>query len=136
MAKFKVGDKVKCIQSQDGYHGAGWIPERIFIVADIDEGSNPIYWSESGNHTIGGVYEKALELVNKQSIMKKLGTFFKKLTDEKTQKLAKAGFINGDLEPTEAGIDALNEVLWFEKLDLLVAKAEEVIKEEEEESKK
>lgn len=67
----------------------------------------------------------------KKTIMKKLNTLVKKLLDSKTQTLLKAGLINGDLERTSTGTDALLDILFLEKMDALVTVAEEHIAEEE-----
>ena len=72
---------------------------------------------------------------NKPKMLQRLGNYMKKLLDKDTQVLVKAGFINGDLEPTEEGLDALNSILFFEKKTELVEMAKEMIAEEEEKGK-
>ena len=62
--------------------------------------------------------------------MRKVTNTFKLFTDKKTQDLYKAGYINGDLEPTEQGLNALNSLLLAEYKDKLVELAREELKEE------
>lgn len=62
MTKFKVGDKVKCINS--GGKGSGWREGREFIVDNLqDYPSNPCYWEKGSNE---GVYESSLELAKSE----------------------------------------------------------------------
>ena len=56
----------------------------------------------------------------------------KRLLDRKAQTLYKAGYINGDLELTEEGKNALNTILFDEHKAALVELAEEAIEEQEE----
>lgn len=75
--------------------------------------------------------------VKKDTIMiKKLGTILKKLVDGDTQKLLKAGLLNGDLELTGRGHEELLNVLFFANKEAMVARADEMIAEDEEASKK
>jgi hypothetical protein len=67
--------------------------------------------------------------------MKKLSNFLTKTVDSETQLLLKAGLINGDLEPTSEGRDVLTEVLWFQNLEQIVTRAQEIVTEAEKESK-
>lgn len=68
--------------------------------------------------------------VTNQKPMKKLNAMMKKLLDADTQKLVKAGFINGDLELTQQGKDALWSILFAANKAELVKLADEVIAEE------
>ena len=70
-------------------------------------------------------------LTNSHTIMNKLSIMMKKLLDKDTQILVKAGFINGDLDLTGEGQNALNTVLFIEKKAELVKLAEEVLAEAE-----
>lgn len=74
-----------------------------------------------------------LELISKdkKSIMKKISNYYKKFTDAKVQSLVKAGYLNGDLEPTEKAHDAIKEINFFANQDELVKRADEEIAEEE-----
>lgn len=87
----------------------------------------------AGTFTAGEIIltETLTETKPKKTIMKKLNTLVKKLLDSKTQTLLKAGLINGDLERTSTGTDALLDILFLEKIDALVTVAEERIAEEE-----
>jgi hypothetical protein len=73
---------------------------------------------------------------NKPTIMKKLSNFITKTVDSNTQELLKAGYINGNLEPTEKGYEKVREIIWFQNLPALTeaAKADNI--EEAKESKK
>ncbi len=73
---------------------------------------------------------------NKSSIMKKLSNYIKKTVDKDTQELLKAGLINGGLEPTTDGTNALREILWFKYLPELVEQAKEINAENEKTDKK
>lgn len=64
-------------------------------------------------------------------IMKTVTTMMKKLLDADTQKLVKAGFVNGDLELTERGRAELTAILFTNYKKELVEVAKEVIKEED-----
>lgn len=64
--------------------------------------------------------------------MTKLTAMFKRLTDKDTQTLRKAGFINGDLELTGDGQQALNAVLFEANKPALVELAKEMLEEEKE----
>lgn len=68
----------------------------------------------------------------KTSKMQKLTATFKRLTDKPTQTLFKAGFVDGDLELTEAGREALLSLMLAENKEALVALAQEAIDEEKE----
>lgn len=57
-------------------------------------------------------------------IMKTLTTMMQKLLDAPTQTLVKAGYINGDLELTNEGNDALMAILFVANKDALVADAQ------------
>ena len=67
MAKFKAGDKVRCIGKSSGsdgsltYGGGGWAKDKIFIVnSTTNAGLYYICWPKSGG---SGVWEHHLELV-------------------------------------------------------------------------
>lgn len=70
MAKFEVGDKVRCINApmpadhkyplDNEGRGVGWELGREFIVKDIIPGRYPVYFGDGG-----GVFENALELVTR-----------------------------------------------------------------------
>jgi hypothetical protein len=79
--------------------------------------------------------EEQLELIDenikpKKTLMTKLNTMMKKLLDADTQTLVKAGYINGDLELTSAGRDALNTIVFQANKAALVAMAQEALEEE------
>lgn len=57
-------------------------------------------------------------------IMKTLTTMMQKLLDAPTQTLVKAGYINGDLELTNEGNNALMAILFVANKDALVADAQ------------
>jgi hypothetical protein len=70
------------------------------------------------------------------NVIKKLSNFYKKFTDAKTQSLVKAGYLNGDLEPTNKAHDKVKEIAFFESYDALVDAANEEIAEAEAEEAK
>lgn len=72
---------------------------------------------------------------NNNSMLQTVGAMLKRLLDADSQKLYKAGFINGDLELTDEGTSALMSVLFDANKAALVKEAEEVIAEEERKSK-
>ena len=57
--KFKIGQKVRCINGGRG--GAGWKPGYIFIIKDRAYSEDPCYWPTKSNSA--GVWEDSLELV-------------------------------------------------------------------------
>ncbi len=61
------------------------------------------------------------------TMLRKLNSFMRQFLDSDVQTLVKAGFINGDLEPTAEGIDALHSVLFQEKKAELVKIAEAIV---------
>lgn len=66
MAKFKIGDKLQCINVEGKttnnnqidalYGGHGWIDGKVFTVKEITSGSYPVYWHDGD----GGIYEPFL----------------------------------------------------------------------------
>jgi hypothetical protein len=58
-SKFRIGDKVRCIGRDEDYGGAGWRPNKSFIVGNItmDSFGQYIYWDKKG---IQGVFEPFL----------------------------------------------------------------------------
>lgn len=62
--------------------------------------------------------------------MTKLNTMMKKLLDNDTQTLVKAGYINGDLEITSEGSEALRSIMFDKYKSELVALAQEALDEE------
>lgn len=66
MNKFKIGDKVICVENikDKGTKGAGWRKNLIFKVSEITStySDKPIYWKGLEGC---GVYENYLELVTK-----------------------------------------------------------------------
>lgn len=61
MAKFKIGDRVRCIRG-DVFRGVGWKKDLEFKIQlmTVDSQQRVIYWK--GRHG-GGVFEDSLELV-------------------------------------------------------------------------
>lgn len=70
--------------------------------------------------------------VNKKTIMKSLTPMLKTMLDKKGRTLYKAGFLNGELELTEEGKNALNTIVFEANKDELVKLAEEKLSEEKE----
>lgn len=63
----------------------------------------------------------------KTNKMTTIGNMMKRLLDADTQTLVKAGYINGDLELTEAGKKALWAITFTLNKDALVKEAQEVL---------
>jgi hypothetical protein len=135
MSKFSVGERVRCNQLTGVTHvNKGWVG----IIKRIDGNYLTFTDSSTWGFTLDqdwfdALYEsKEPKPIKKQPIMKKLSNFYKKLTDENTQALVKAGYLNGDLEPTQKAQDAINEINFFALKDQLVERAKAEIKEAEE----
>ncbi len=67
MLKYKVGDKVKCIEG--GVKGSGWKLDRSFTIREVTCKSdiNPIYWPvEEFNGSQNGVFQDSLILLQKK----------------------------------------------------------------------
>ncbi len=65
MAKFKLGDKVRCIEGNPKeVCGAGWILGKEFIVGEVSDGARNCYYPIGRS----GVYEEFLELVHSDSL--------------------------------------------------------------------
>jgi hypothetical protein len=130
--KFKVGDKVRCVKQGRYNVSHGWELGKEFIIRNFvcEASSDPCAFPDNGS----GVYSSALELVNSpnnKTMAQKIGSMMKKLLDSDTQKLVKASLINGDLELTSQGQQALMAILFEANKAALVKEAEEIISEEE-----
>lgn len=71
--------------------------------------------------------------VNKNNKMSKVGNMMQRLLDKDTQKMVKAGFINGDLELTDLGkkvlwaiIFSANKAEFVKEADLAIEEAKDV----------
>lgn len=73
--------------------------------------------------------QNSLELVIKNKTMKKIGIMMRKLLSPETQELVKAEYINGDLELTTEGREALMSILFTVHKEELVKLAKEKNKE-------
>ena len=73
-----------------------------------------------------GRYSIENKFTNK--IIMKITNLVKKLLDKKTRDLIEAGYIDGDLELTEEGKEALLSILFIEKKEELVKMAQDEIK--------
>ena len=67
MTRFKVGDKVVCIENPDAlakgkvlhpcYPGGGWIKDKIFKIAEISKYEDDnVYWPVGGGNGIWGKF--------------------------------------------------------------------------------
>lgn len=133
ISKFKVGDRIINISLKPGPNQG-----KYGNIIEIDAQYTRVRYDDG---EVGGASEpqESYKLINQNkitTIMKTVTTFFKKLTDSKVQALSKAGYINGDLEPTQKAKDAISEILFFTHYEELVDRAEKEIKEEEESNKK
>ncbi len=80
-------------------------------------------------------YQDAKLTSKPKGFMKKLNTMMKKLLDPDTQTLVKSGYINGDLELTKEGEQALMTILFVANKAALVESAQAVLDEEKKENK-
>lgn len=136
MSKFKVGDRIHNTNAFVPGHNGGKNGEVVAInslcngvteiVIKYDDGAE-------GRCREGGIYYKK---INSITLMKKLSNFVTKCVDADTQALLKAGYINGDLEPTEKAFDKIDEINFFANRAALVVAANEEIAAEEAEAKK
>jgi len=81
-------------------------------------------------HNKNGIWFEELELLTNKNTMQKLNSMMKRLLDADTKKLVQAGLINGDLELTDEGIEALRAIEFEGHKAELVKIAEEKIAEE------
>lgn len=152
MPKYKVGDVVRILRDTTSSSRSCKAIGTVATVQRVTSSTwaNRENGSKYGNYwykfEVNGsefeAWENDIELVNsnyvdnnKQTIMQKVGIMFKKFTDKDTQTLYKAGYVNGNLELTEAGRTALLAVNFDANKAALVASAQEVIAEEEAEKK-
>lgn len=143
--KYEVGQSVKIVSNQtaDSQKHDG----KVGVITKATKST----WEEHSQHrkdcgdfyyTIdagqGEEYEincwetdiKLINSNNNKTMLKTIGVMMKKLLDADTQKLVKAGFINGDLELTSDGMKALTAVLFDANKAALVAEADIVIAED------
>lgn len=126
---FNKGDRVRKFQSVDHNDGSVLV-SKVEWVGTVDMVANyfepygmriGVQW-DNGEHT--STYESNLELIkNKKTIMTKVSNMMKKLLDSDTQELVKAGYINGDLDMTEEGKNALIAELFVANKSALVDSA-------------
>lgn len=76
MAKYKIGDKLRCksgflsnTNDQNIKGGSGYVSGRIFTIRSVDnytEEGRTVYWPEESYHPVGtgGVHERAVELAD------------------------------------------------------------------------
>jgi hypothetical protein len=140
--KFKVGDKVRIHWDKTTYYALD-VYDSVGVVVGHFNGSLTMvggFCFHDRNFNLSFL-DSQLELITPliqtkpKTFMKKLSNFLTKTVDSETQLLLKAGLINGDLEPTSEGRDVLTEVLWFQNLEQIVTRAQEIVTEAEKESK-
>ncbi len=133
---FKVGDKIKfkgvCESAKNGEE----------YIIQIDNWCNDL--SQRGTLGVGWDKNKLchctymwtlVESTKKKGFMSKLSIMMKKLLDADTQTLVKAGYINGDLELTEQGEQALFATLFDANKAALVTLAQADLAEAAKENK-
>lgn len=119
------------------------LPININVTSGAAGGSMPIcgsaynctgYGVTLNSESVGPILQQAKEKLIEQNkpktIMSKLTNSFKLLTDKPTQTLRKAGYIDGDLELTSTGLEALTSILLSVHKEELVKLAEEKLEEE------
>ena len=119
----------------------------IYTVVAVDEAYDGTYIDVQGTSIKGyPIYVNGVSSSNFQLITKgrksnkltktvksmRLTNLAKKLLDADTRTLIKAGYIDGDLELTDAGQRAALSILFIEKKDELVKMAQDEIKEQTE----
>lgn len=133
MAKYQLGDEIRIIEGGD-YRGCSPLHSlvgQVGIISSIEEDDrNGLHYRTSCDSRC--IPETQIELIKDRKIttkklMTKLTTMMKKLLDSDTQTLVKAGYINGDLEPTDTGNSALMTILFLANKPALVADAQTVI---------
>lgn len=133
---FAIGDRVQNVQSRESELPSPNRGKYGKVVSVSDYPSGLVYHVKYEDGATGSGEAKYYKLAN-QKIMKRLSNFIKKAVDADTQELIKAGFINGNLEPTAEGWEANREILWFSNHEALVKLAKERNAEaEKEEAKK
>ena len=134
MEVFEIGDVIKVVNNHPEnrkYEGL----EGTIIERWQDSGNYKYHIKfKNGEESRGWTNDNDMKL-NLRKINMKIGTMMNKLLDKDTQLLVKAGFINGDLELTDAGQNALITILFTDRKAELVELAKEIIEEEEKENK-
>jgi len=127
---FKVGDRVRVIKSL--MSGCALMGDELLILMLHHQTKNGLFmracFPDNPNRFFGA-YSTELQVIEpatpeKKPIMKKLNNMMKRLLDADTQTLVKAEYINGDLELTGKGQEALYSVLFADKKADLVALAQ------------
>ncbi len=114
--------------------------EQEVVSYSVDpDGTNRVHVKRTGdgylNNCQCGFWADAKLTKKEKGFMKKLNTMMRKLLDVDTQTLVKAGYLNGDLELTEEGKEALFGILFVANKAELVASAQAVLDEEAKENK-
>lgn len=143
MYKFEIGDKVR-IRSKS-VHSESWVimkdecPELIGTVKyntpyDYDGTHVEVEISPSSSYTF---LERDLELYNphKKTFMNNVNNMMKVILDADMRKLIKAGYVDGDLQLTAKGREALDSIQFTTHKEALVKLAQEDIDEEKENKK-
>ena len=133
--KFKVGDRVRCKNCDYSWGEAEGVIVGVcdsYFKVKIHKAENDD-WKHC-NDGIWGYRGSELEVLTdkKTNIMTKLNSMMKRLLDASTKKLIKADYINGDLQLTEKGKEALNTIVFEQNKEELVKMAEEDLKEAKE----
>ncbi len=119
---FKEGDRVLCKTAC-----SGTVAGQIYTVkkggCSLEE--------DRANCTCPYYWELVTEVKHNMTFMNKISIMMKKLLDSDTQVLVKAGFINGNLMPTQEGLNELDAILFIANKAELVKRANEVIAEAE-----
>lgn len=105
-----------------------------FIITKIESDFKIVAYHEKRNqeYVISGLDSYIIKR-NNLIFMQKIGPLMKRLLDSDSQVLVKAGLVNGNLELTETGKDAILTILFADKKSELVSLAKEIIEEEKSE---
>ena len=124
MSKFKVGDEIRVTGTRRNNHTS----EKAMI--DRFKPDGDIWFRREDNGSIENYcHPDDCELISKKTTMSKLNSMMKKILDKGIRTLVRADFINGDLQLTAEGLEALNTILFSERKDELVKLAQERIDE-------
>ena len=122
----KVGDKIKNVGNREvnpnrGKMGKVTSTRGGWVRVDYDDGNI----GEERIPQCNECYKK----INK-SIMRNLNNYITKLVDADTRALCEAGYLNGDLEPTQKAFDTIAEINFFANKAELIARAVQEIADE------
>lgn len=126
---FKIGDRIKNVCTTTSNY------RKLGRVSSVDDNTVRVTYDDG----CSGVWERespqelctCYQLISEKTIMSKLNSMMKRLLNEDTQTLYKAGIINGDLELTSEGNKILSAILFSANQTALIEEAKAIIAEQE-----